>query len=130
MSATFNITGLQEKSPKLETSQNGKKYLKVSLTVTSSDNRKSWFNNIMLWESMAEDYAKKTKEGQEIELTGDIYIKMETDQQGKKKATIALSVKKFKVLSSKEEESQEEDQSMNSDFDFDADSLMDNENKE
>lgn len=132
MSATFKITGLQEKSPKLETSQNGKKYLRASLTVTSSDNRKSWFNNIMLWDSMAEEYAKKTKEGQEIEITGEIFIKMETDAQGKKKATLALNVKKYKVLSAKEEESKEEEteESATDDSDIDFDSIMDQDNKD
>jgi single-stranded DNA-binding protein len=121
MSATFKINGLQEKAPKLETSKNGKKYAKISLTVTSSKGRKTWFNNIMLWENMAENYVSKTKEGQEIELEGILYVKSEIDAStNQKKAVIALDVKGFKVQG---EDSPEEPQQDEPSDDVDFDSL-------
>lgn len=121
MSATFKIVGLQEKAPKLETSQSGKKYLKFSLTVTSQEGRKTWFNNITLWDDMAEKFSKETKEGQTIELEGNLYIKMDSNSEGKKQALITLDVKKFKVQGqSDDEESTEEKDENPDDVDFDS----------
>lgn len=123
MSATFKISGLQEKAPKLETAKSGsgKKYARISLTVTSTDGRKTWFNNIMLWDKMAEDYVSQVTEGSEVELEGNLYVKMEVDQANQKKAVIALDIKSFKINGSSHEEVEEEPTSSNEDEpDFDS----------
>lgn len=101
---SINIIGNLTKDVEIQYTQNNKAVTTVTLAVNEGygDNQKTYFIDVQVWETQAENLAKYCGKGSKIAVTGKL-IQQTWEYEGKKQSKVLIQANNVMFLDSKKE---------------------------